>query len=283
MNVKNKLIRFTFLIILLYHPVSHAQQNDSTEVIPWRLYLVGGVTAGAFTFGHLFQENIWWKGERSGFHFNWHEDWVYALGGDKLGHIFFPYMVTTIYTDVFEWTGLTRKQSLYYAASLAFAYQTYVEIRDGFSAEWGFSWGDFGANVIGAAYPILQEHYPSLKNYNMKINFHASERFKQGSHAVIIDDYESTYHWLTVTTYNLLPDNWKQYYPSFVNFAIGHSVQNLDYNGKHELYLALDWNFEMLPGDFWLWKIIKRLANFYRFPSPAVRITPTVVWYGLRF
>jgi hypothetical protein len=258
---------------------------DTSRVDPVRLGVVSGVTAAGLVAGYAFQKNLWWKGEPSKFHLDWKHDWVYALGSDKLGHFYFPYAVTKLYGQVFAWCGVDTASSLWLAGGLGFAHQTFVEIRDGFSAEWGFSWGDFAANTLGAGYPIAQHYIAPLENFDMKISYYPSARFKAGGYRAIIDDYESTYHWLSIDVHNLLPAKARHYWPAWINIAVGHSVRDLDLHGAghHELYLALDWNLEGLPGDGWFWNLVKRNLNLYHLPAPAVRIAPGVVWYGLKF
>ncbi len=250
-----------------------------------RLALVGGLTAGGFIYGHVILSNLWWKGEPSRFHFDWDHDWRYSLGADKLGHAYFPYLTAGVYRQALEWTGLDTATSLYAAASAALAYQTYVEIRDGFSKQWGFSWGDWGADLIGASLPVLQYEVPALRPFEVKISFHPSEKFKAGMYNAIIDDYESTFHWVSINVHDLLPEAWQRWYPRFVNLAIGHTVKDLDGagGGHHELYLSLDWNVKGLPGDGWFWNLLKRNVDFYHLPAPAVRIAPGIVWYGIHF
>lgn len=275
----------SLILLLFLFSFNNSCSQDSSSINYYKLSAIGGVTIGGFIYGHALQSDIWWKGEKSSFRFEWDYDWKYALGADKFGHFFFPYLMTNVYSDAFQWSGIEKKKSLYYAASLAFLYQTYIEIRDGFSKEWGFSWGDFTANTMGAAYPILQEEIPFLKNINMKLSFYPSERFKNNSHSVIMDDYESTYHWLTFNIYNFLPDNIKSWYPKWINLALGHGVRELDFpnGGRHEIFIALDWNLEALPGESSFIKLLKKYLNFYKLPAPAVQITPELVWFGLKF
>ena len=120
---------------------------------------------------------------------------------------------------------------------------------------------------------------------NFKISFYPSDRFKAGSNRVIFDDYESTYDWLSINVYNFLPDDFRKYYPKFINLAIGHSVEKLDNNGggNHRFYLALDWNLEGLSGDGWFLKLLKKYFNYYHLPSPTIQIYPHVIWYGIKF
>lgn len=250
-----------------------------------KLVIVGGTTLGGFIGGYFFQQNLWWKGEQSAFHFDWDHDWRYALGSDKLGHFYFPYAVTTIYAQAFAWSGVDTTSSLWLAAGLATAHQTFVEVRDGFSKEWGFSWGDFTANTLGAAYPVAQAYVPALRNIDFKVSYYPSAVFKSGGYGAIIDDYESTYHWASINVHGLLPPSMQRWYPSWLNIAVGHSVRDLNApgGGHHELYLSLDWNLEGLPGDGWFWRLLKKNFNLYHLPAPAVKIAPNAVWYGVHF
>lgn len=278
-----KILINILLLFILFNNKYFAQ--DSTEINYYKLGAISGITVGGFIYGHALQSDIWWKGEKVPFRFEWDYDWKYALGADKLGHFYFPYLMTNVYSDAFQWSGIEKNKSLIYAASLSFIYQTFIEVKDGFSKEWGFSWGDFAANTMGASYPILQNKFPSMKNINLKVSFYPSERFKNNSHSVIFDDYESTYHWLTFNIKYFLPDKIKVWYPSWVNIALGHGVRELDSpnGGKHEIFIALDWNLEELPGEGWFLKLLKKYLNFYKLPAPAVQITPELVWFGLKF
>jgi hypothetical protein len=285
-KMKRRFLLTAVVFLLMMKCILPQTSSDTVKSnIDWgRLAIVGGVTAAWFTFGYVVQNNLWWKGDKSKFHFEWKHDWTYALGEDKFGHFFFPYLLTNIYSQAFEWTGMDKSKSLLYAASFSLFYETFVEIRDGFSKQWGFSWGDFSADFLGAFYPVLQNKIPVLKNFNFKISFYPSERFRNGSNKVIFDDYESTYDWLSVNVHNLLPISWRKYYPAFINIAVGHSVKKLDTEDRHhEFYIGLDWNLKALPGNGWFAKLLKRNLNYYHLPAPAIKIYRGTVWYGLKF
>lgn len=249
-----------------------------------RTLIVSGALAGGFIYGHALSTDLWWKGERSDFHFDWEHDWTYSLGADKLGHAYFPYAASRILAQGFEWCGYAPSTSQWMGSGVALTYQIYTEIRDGFSAEWGFSWGDMGANVIGAGLPILQREIPHLRNYTYKISYHPSARFRAGSNKAIIDDYESSYHWVSFDVAGLMPEQWNISWPRWLNIAVGHSVKDLDDRGagRHELWLSIDWNLEGLPGDGWLWRMMKRTLNVYHFPAPAVRIVGGAAFFVIR-
>lgn len=263
------------------------ESSDSTRQtspsVP-RTVIVSAALTGGFVYGHVLSTDLWWKGERSAFHFDWEHDWTYSLGADKLGHAYFPYAASRVLAQGFEWCGYSPSTSQWLGSGVALTYQTYTEIRDGFSAAWGFSWGDMGANIIGAGLPILQQEIPHLRNYTYKISYHPSARFRNGSNKSIIDDYESSYHWLSVDVGGLMPERWNINWPRWLNIAVGHSVKDLDDmgGGRHELWLSLDWNLEGLPGDGWLWNAMKRTLNVYHLPAPAIRIVGGVAAFVIR-
>lgn len=275
-----------FLAIILFLSISVYPQVEKKDSINYtKLYVMSGVTAATFIYAYGLQNDMWWKGRKSDFHFNWQQDWNASLGADKVGHLFFGYTVADIYNHAFQYVGYSKRESVLYSGILAFTYQTFLEIRDGFSSDYGFSWGDFSANLIGSTYPILQNEYPTLRNFNFKISYQSSERFKNNSNKYIMDDYESTYHWLTIDFDQFLPENIEKLFPDFVNIALGHSVNGLNNLGtaKHEFFIGLDWDIEGLPGNSPLLSFIKNTLNLYHLPAPTIKIYPNIVWYGLKF
>jgi hypothetical protein len=273
------------LVIILCF-TEHLLASDSVKVSepnPVRLAVSGGITAGAFVYAYGIQNNIWWKGEKGSFHFNNKDDWGYALGSDKYGHFYFGYLISDIYSQVFHWIGYNKQDSKLYAAFLTTVYQTFLEVRDGFSKNYGFSWGDFSANLLGTSFHLLEDQYTFLRRFDFKISYYPSERFQNNSNEYIIDDYESTYNWISLAVNDLLPNSFEKVVPEYLNFAIGHSVKNLNSGGNHELFLSLDWNLNKLPLQGRFWNFLKRNLNHYHLPAPAVKIYPNVVWYGLKF
>ncbi|MCX6140855.1 MAG: DUF2279 domain-containing protein [Candidatus Kapabacteria bacterium] len=274
------------IVLVLTLSVNHLSANAIRDTIdPIKLGIVGGVTIGGFVLGHAVVNDFWWKGEKVPFHFNTTSDYTYALNADKLGHMTFAYAASTIYSDLFRWCGMDSTTAAWSGFGVAMTYQTYVEIRDGFSADYGFSWGDMAANTIGATLPVAQHYVPALRSIDLQISYWPSEAYKSGAYNSIIDDYTSTTHWLALNAYDVAPSSWQSWFPPWLGLAIGHSVQNLDGNGggQHVVYLSLDWQLHRIPNlPTWL-RDVFRVLHLYHLPAPAVRILPDVVWYGLRF
>lgn len=282
------IIRVALLLVVL--STAHAQDVDTVAgkppgINPVRLSIVAGATVGAFIYGHALVNRSWWKDEKVPFHVNTTTDYTYALNADKLGHMTFAYSASTIYGDLFRWSGMDSTDATWSGFGVAMAYQTYVEIRDGFSAVYGFSWGDMVSNTIGATLPVVQRYVPALRSIDLQISYWPSDAFKNGEYNSIVDDYTSTTHWLALNTYDVAPTSWQTWFPPWLGIAVGHSVQNLDGNGggQHIVYLSLDWQLHRIPGlPQWLADVF-RVLHLYHLPAPAVRILPNVVWYGLRF
>lgn len=277
-------MKILFLLTMLTFTLRGDSTDAQSSIDYLKIGIISGVTAGAFVFGHTVQNDIWWKDQKSDFHFNWKEDWSYAYGADKLGHLYFPWVAASVYGDLFTWAGIPKKNALIYSGALALAYQTYVEVKDGFSAQWGFSWGDMLFNAVGASFPLAKESFPLLKGVSFKVSYYPSERFKNNSHNVIIDDYESTYHWMTVNINEYLAPENKSFWFDFINAGIGHGVKNLDTpQPHHELFLSLDINLNAIKWDFIGWKLLQKAFSFYHLPSPAIRLSPGFALFGLRF
>lgn len=265
-----------------------SREDSAAEVRgvdPWRLGTVSAIGVGAFAIGHGWLNTLWWKGEPTSFHWNVQQDWTYALGADKVGHAYFTSMATTALAGTLRWSGMDSASAIWTGAGVALLYQTYNEVRDGFSVKYGFSPGDMVANTLGAALPVAQYYAPSLKNVTFQISFYPSEPFRQGMYGAIIDDYESTTHWLSFDVHQMLPATMQAWYPEWVNLAVGHSVRGLTgaSTPQHVFVLSLDWNLKRLPHlPDWLRQAFEYL-HMYHLPAPAVELTPNFRWVGLRF
>lgn len=287
-------MRTVLTFILVLSSVSYCSmygqplQEDSSHihsggVKPERAILVLGAYSALVTGAHLQNYNSWWKGERGAFHFG--EDGVYALGADKLGHFYFTMVGSDVVGHSLVWAGVESATAFFYGGAASLAFQMYVEIEDGFTKALGFSVGDAITDIFGAAYPLLQHQNPVLQNLKFKWNYIRSEEFKRGSFNTVIDDYESQYFWLSANIKELFPGFVPSFFPSFLCVAVGYSVKNLrgSGGGEREFYLALDYDFSKFPGEGAFLSAIKHVLNYFHFPAPTIRFTPSVITYGLRF
>lgn len=253
-----------------------------------RLAILGG---GLLTVGvvhQLYVQNAWWKNYRGPFHFR--EDLHYARNVDKVGH-FYAGMLTSYLGDrAMEWSGFRPEKAVWYGALIGTAFELYVEVQDGFSTLWGFDRVDFAADVAGAAFPVAKYYIPFLENVDMKFSYLPSNAEPprsgpfQNQKRLVVDDYEGQRFWLSLKVGNLLPNPVKSVWPDFLEIALGLGVRDLEHSGGQlEWYVALDYDLTKLPGDSGFLKALKEGLNFIHLPSPAIRISPSVILYGLYF
>jgi hypothetical protein len=261
--------------------------KNKYKIVPLRLTLVGAGLAGTWAAMHVYYKNTWWKDQRKFFKFA--QDGYYARDIDKISHIYTSDAFTEITAIAYEWSGIPPRQALIFGAITTMAYETYIEVNDGFAPIWGFDWEDVGANLFGALYPFLQREIPVLKNFNFKWSFRPEWISKKSEKADdLLDDYTNMTFWLSVSPEGLLPKNAARYYPGFLALALGLSIKNASHvtgsgSAYHEWYLSFDYDLTKFPGNTEFLKNLKKILNFYHFPAPAVRISPSGIWYGLYF
>ena len=303
-------------------PFKYEKQTLLHQQTPSSLFLIGGSTVqklsgwdkvdkvkfsivtislvGLGIYAHGVQMRSWWSHDRGPF--NIREDWDYACQLDKIGHGFAAMAIARIIADLYTYTGVGRGTSLLIGTLGALSWQSYLEIMDGFGTTWGFSPSDFISDVLGSLYPIAQEYYKPLRNFNFKFSYYPSPFLTTGVYEKdpfgneyfvkkgnITEDYAGQVYWFSVNIHEYLPKKLKQYWPQWLSIAVGYSLYN--WNGSmeqwgyrvtdRELWLSLDYNLEKLPGDTEFLKLLKKIFNQFHLPAPAVRLTPSVVWYGL--
>jgi hypothetical protein len=86
-------------------------------------------------------------------------DWDEWLQMDKFGHIYTAYHISKSVALFNRWAGMKKVPAAIVGSAFALGYQTTLEILDGKSADWGFSWGDMAANTLGAAAYASQEYF----------------------------------------------------------------------------------------------------------------------------
>ncbi len=107
----------------------------------------------------------------------------------------------------------------------------------------------------------------------------------------LIEDYEGMTFWLTVNPHHYFPKSWKKNYPEWLaplGIAVGYSAKEVASNirgGYNEVFIGLDIDLRKIPigNDSGLFKFIKSEFNFLRMPIPAIRVSPSGIWYGLYF
>ncbi len=265
-------------------PFVSVPQVGTNEVDWTMLGIVGSITLASGVAVHIYEANSWWREPNTKFHITW--DTKYALGIDKLGHFYASGLLSHAFASTVEAANVDVFTSAWIGAAIAFSYEMFVEIEDGFGPNWGFSPGDAIADFFGPAYYVAQHYFPILQNFQPRVSYWPSEKFLEGdTKAIVIDDYEGQTFWLAMRVNNLLPRDWSEYWPSWLMISLGTSARELDGagGGYREYYVALDFDPDYIPIHGRFAQFVKNTLNYLHFPMPGIRITPNAAAFAIVF
>lgn len=267
-----------------------------------RKWLIGGATLGGYGGSFLFLNNSWYKAyPRSSFHtFNDAGEWQQM---DKTGHAWTAYQTSRFTTNMWRWAGVKDNKALLYGTGSSLLYMLSIEYLDGHSAEWGWSWGDAGADVFGAALYAGQElgwkkqriaikfssHY---KNYNEEeLKKRADDLFGASFQSRLLKDYNAQTYWISANIKSFFP---KATVPGWLNVSVGYGAggmfggyQNIAYSKTtgqlsfdrrdikryRQFYLAPDVDLTKIKTRSPFLKSVFSALNVLKFPAPALEFS----------
>ncbi len=279
--------------VLLEHPGAPERVDTSVKpVVKWdRVAISFGSLAAAVGLFHVYQSNAWWKNDRTRFHVI--EDPDYQAEFDKFGHTFGAYYSSHFFDEAYTWAGMDSATSTLLAAFSGALWEFYVEIEDGFASQWGFSRGDAKADILGATMFLARNRIPFLRNFQYKWSYFPSNKYLEnkpdipGQSLNFIEDYGGQAYWFCFDIHGMLPEGLKQYWPKWLNLALGASGEYLEpldnahpdhiFDLRHKAWqISLDYDIgKLLPDwDNGIWQFFKRGIDYWHFPAPAFRFYP---------
>jgi hypothetical protein len=248
------------------------------------------ISEAALGTGALIGLNQLWYSdyEQSKFHTtNDNKDWQQM---DKLGHVLASYHIGRLGADVLNWSGVGERDQLVYGATLGLTFLTVVEVFDGFSEEWGFSWGDMASNMVGTGLYVGQELLWKEQRITFKYSFHQTkyaeirpERLGESFLEQTIKDYNGQTYWLSANINSFTKDS---FLPKWLNVAIGYGADgmltgsnvtnDIAFEGQdrtRQFYLSLDIDLVRIRTNSSLLKSIFNVVNFIKIPAPTLEIT----------
>lgn len=232
---------------------------------------------------------LWYSDfERSKFHtVNDNKEWLQM---DKMGHVFTSYQMGRVGADLLNWSGVDKKNQLIYGATLGFGFLTAVEVLDGYSKEWGFSWGDVAANAAGTGLYVGQELLWEEQRIHLKFSFHQTRYAhlnpdKLGTNLMeqVLKDYNGQTYWLSANIHSFFKQS---KIPKWLNVAVGYGGQGmtsgledidnqlLTNNQRHrQFYLSFDVNLNKIKTNSPLLRSIFSIFNMIKVPMPTLEIS----------
>lgn len=206
---------------------------------------------------------------------------------DKFGHVFSAYQLGKAGADILNWSGVNKKNQLIYGSTLGFTFLTAVEVFDGYSKEWGFSWSDIAANAAGTGLYIGQELLWKEQRIVLKYSFHRTKFAKERPDKLgenflqeILKDYNGQTYWLSANINSFTKDS---KIPRWLNLAIGYGadgmvsgtneiVDNLftNQNRIRQYYISFDVNLTRIRTESNVLKTIFSIINVIKIPMPTI-------------
>ena len=226
---------------------------------------------------------------KSDFHtINDNSEWLQM---DKFGHVFSSYHLGSFGADALKWSGVSKKSKLIYGATLGFVFLSSVEVFDGYSSQWGFSFGDLAANACGTVLYVSQELLWKEQRIVPKFSFHTTKYSGARPDVLgssfseqLLKDYNGQTYWLSGNLHLFFKTS---KIPKWLNIAVGYgadgmingnnqtvdafSVQNQE--RTRQFYLSFDADLTKIKTKSHFLKTVFGLFNAIKIPAPTFEIT----------
>ncbi|MBI2730849.1 MAG: DUF2279 domain-containing protein [Sphingobacteriales bacterium] len=266
-----------------------------------RVNLITAINIAGYGGSLILLNQAWYaKYPRSSFHtFDDNKEWLQV---DKFGHTWTAYNTGKASTEMWKWTGMNKKKAAIIGGLSGAAYLTVIEFLDGFSSEWGFSWGDMGANVFGSGLFLSQELAWGEQRIQYKFSFHnknygepllnqrADKLFGNSWYERMLKDYNGQSYWLSANLKSFFPQS---NLPAWLNMSVGYGAEGMfggfeniatDRNGTitfdrrdikryRQWYLAPDVDFTKIKTNKKWLRTAFHFLNAFKFPAPALELS----------
>ncbi|GHE67507.1 DUF2279 domain-containing protein [Roseivirga thermotolerans] len=262
-------------------PVSPAEATHRLPLNKVKLY--GGIGYGT---GLLVLSQAWYA--ENGFDrfkfFNDNAEWLQV---DKLGHTYSTYHFSRVNYELLSRTELTHNKALMWSSLLSTALFLPIEVLDGFSPDYGFSYGDMLANAAGSALFFIQQKSWKEQRIKPKFSFRSTaypdmrpQILGKSLPEQLLKDYNGQSYWFSFDIHAFAKES---YWPKWLNLAIGYGAEGMvfarngenasaGYSNSRQYFLGLDFDLSYIQTNSKFLKTILFLADFIRLPAPAIQL-----------
>lgn len=266
---------------MFFKPSDSLDFQKRNTVVIVQSSLMGGTLLGL--------SQTWYKDhDKSNFHlYNDNADWLQM---DKVGHAFSGYQLSRASSELLQWSGVSKKQSVLYGSLSGFSFLTAVEVFDGFSEQWGFSYGDVLANFSGVALYAGQELLWDEQRILLKFSFHTTPYASRRPNVLgenlpqqILKDYNGQTYWLS---FNIASFAKELHFPKWLNLAVGYGAEGMitgedrlvnyiflpEKERLRQYYLSLDVDLSKIKTNSHFLKTLFSVVNTLKIPAPTFEI-----------
>ncbi len=263
-----------------------------------RTWLIGGANVVGYGGTMIGLYHSWYKNyPQSKFHtFN---DWREWKQVDKVGHLYSAYIESYGSMKMWQWTGMDRKKRIWIGGMSGAVYQTVIEVLDGFSTGWGWSWGDFSANMLGSGALVAQELAWDEQRIKLKFSFHkknyndpelnqrSDKLFGNSLAERMLKDYNGQTYWASANLKSFFKNS---RLPDWLSVSVGYGAEGLfggnenigkDENGTiifnrpdikryRQWFLAPDVDLTKIKTNKKGLKFLFTVLSAFKFPTPSL-------------
>lgn len=221
---------------------------------------------------------------------------------DKVGHYYGTWIESRANNELWKWTGMERRKRIWISGLTSVAFQTTIEYLDGKAAEWGWSWTDFTANLLGSGTFIAQELAWDEQRIKLKWSFHRKSYndaslnqrsdvlFGKSTPERFLKDYNGQTYWASIGLKSFFP---KSNLPAWLSVAVGYGAEGMfgadnniakDENGNiifnrtdirryRQWYIAPDIDFSKFKTRRKGLRFLYTVLSAFKFPAPSLEFS----------
>jgi hypothetical protein len=289
-------IILVFIFFLIYQK-SFTQTPDSVHKKIRNFAWIGGV---AYTTA-MTSLGISWYGNTGFKSFRFYDDNHEWKQMDKFGHFYTTFHLTQGIAEGLESVGMTSKKARLWAAASASFMMLNIEVFDGFSPQYGSSWGDLLANTSGAFFCWGQYQLWNEVRIHPKFSFCPSGFAPLRPNLLgktlaeqFVKDYNAQTYFYSIDIDKFLPKNSR--FPKWLNVCVGYGAKEmvsaedyksieLGYQPYRRFLVGLDWDLTSIKTNKkWVKKLLY-VVNMFRLPAPTLEWNERgqTIWYWWYF
>ena len=287
--------RYFFLAaaFLVFESVSFSQPGffvpgDSLDKRRKNAVYIGYTAGVSASYAGLY--HLWYKKNGlSGFSvLNDNSHWLQM---DKVGHAATAYQMGGYGITMLRWAGVDERAAIWQGGLSGLLFLTGIEIFDGFSNDYGFSWGDQAANVFGSVFVTGQELLWNEQRLRLKFSYHPTkyarhrpELLGRSPVETWLKDYNGQTYWLSFS-----PGSFKgnSLFPEWLCLSLGYSAsgmtgsyRNPSFNGAgkpipefaryRQYFFSLDVDLTRLEPRSGVLRTLFSAFGFVKIPFPSL-------------
>ena len=287
---------FITLLIIGANFFGLAQLQTHDTFVSKRFILTSSAIGSTWTASVFGLQNAWYKNSQSN-NFHFFDDASNWMQMDKAGHFYTTAKLSLLTSDCYKWAGVNPKKAAIAGSLIGLGYQTTLEIFDGYSTDWGFSWSDMTANVLGAGFFLAQDLLWNEQRLIPKFSYHPTEYAAYRPSVLgsnfqerLLKDYNGQTYWISFSPAHIQRF---QSLPKWLCVSFGYSVDQklegdqdnyLGFQAQREWLFSLDVDFSQLKTKKKWVNILLKQLNYIKIPFPTLSLKNGKIYgYGIYF